>query len=1041
MTYAELEAQANRLAHWLVGQGVVPGDRIGLCIGRDRRLPAMMLAALKAGAVYVPLDANYPSSRLRFMLEDVAARLVVADAAHFDLLPEGSWRIVETAAAASEAANDSNSPLRLSIDAGAVSHIMYTSGSTGKPKGMGMPHRIASRLVLGSDYVQLSASDRIAQVASVSFDAATFEIWGALLNGARIVFIPRQVALEPLALAAALREQGVTVMFLTTALFNQMAQTVPDAFAAMHSVLFGGERVNPDAVRRVLAARAPRQLLHVYGPTENGVFSTWYRIAHVADNAQTIPIGKPIANSRAYLLDAGRRLCPPGVPGEIYVGGDGLAVGYIGRDDLTDERFVDVQIDGEPVRLYRTGDLARYLPGGDIEFVARIDNQVKIRGFRIEPGEIEAHAKRHPAVRDVVVAPRPGPAGLQLVAYVVPQDSAEETTAALEAEHAASEGAAALAGGDATDEATDAAADQNADQAIDQVRDWHALYHDTYATLAQNDDPRLSFTGWNSSYTGGPIDPNEMREWAENAAGRILALQPKRILEIGCGSGLLLFRIAPQVERYRAVDFSQSALDYVRSKLHVVGEHADKVSLHQGLADEIGQCEERGFDTVILNSIVQYFPRAQYLADVIGDVLPLLAPGGRIFLGDLRNHNLRRMFAASIERVRADDAVPVEELRRRTTQRLLHDGELLVAPEFFHLLRRRLPGIGRIEVMPKYAADDNELTKYRYDVVLHLADAADAADTTETAAETRWLDWDAERLSLDAVEAMLAAGPHSLALAHVPNAKLAEDRAALLVLDAQTAGEQNDAPTDAAALRTHAAHAPAPSNYEAFQALAAAHGYRLAVSWARCGEHGAFDLYFDRVGAPAPFPAPQVLDGPLERYTNLPLRNRLYAQLIPSLKAALANALPDYMVPSAYVLMDAIPLNANGKTDLAALPAPEGGVPEGRAYVAPRTEWERIVAGVWRDVLGIERIGIEDNFFALGGHSLMATQVMSRLQKRLELPSDLAYTRFGVRALFEAPSLAQLAQVAEQVANEYRVFVADDADSAEDVGETEEFVL
>ncbi len=284
-------------------------------------------------------------------------------------------------------------------------------------------HRAVLRLVLGTDFLQLAPGDRVAQAANASFDAATFEVWGPLLNGGTLAIIPQEVVLSPAALAAELRRHGVRKMFLTTALLNQMAREAPGAFAPLDDVLFGGEAVDPGAVRAVLRDGPPRRLLHVYGPTESTTFSTWFEIGALAEEATTVPIGRPIANTRAYVLDDHLQPVPVGARGSLYLGGAGLARGYLGRPGLTAERFVPAPFGAEAglapgERLYATGDLVRRLADGDIEFLGRADQQVKIRGFRIEPAEIEAALAGHPAVGEAaVLALADGSGGKRLVAY------------------------------------------------------------------------------------------------------------------------------------------------------------------------------------------------------------------------------------------------------------------------------------------------------------------------------------------------------------------------------------------------------------------------------------------------------------------------------------------------------------------------------------------------------------------------------------------------------------------------------------------------
>jgi amino acid adenylation domain-containing protein len=312
-----------------------------------------------------------------------------------------------------------NLPLRVTAEN--LAYVIYTSGSTGRPKGVCVTHRAVVRLVCETDYIQVRETDRVAHSSNVSFDAATFEIWGALLNGARLVIMSKQVALSQQDLSDEIRRQGVSVLFITTALFNEMARHMPGAFVGVRYLMTGGETAEPRWFKEVLEQGAPGSLLHFYGPTENCTYSTWHVVEKVADGARHIPIGRPIANTEAYILDGQLRPMPVGVAGELYLGGDGLARNYHAHPELTAERFIPHLYSREGgVRLYRTGDLARYLPDGSIEFLGRMDQQVKLRGFRIELGEIETVLSAHEAVQaTVVIAREDKPGEKRLVAYVV----------------------------------------------------------------------------------------------------------------------------------------------------------------------------------------------------------------------------------------------------------------------------------------------------------------------------------------------------------------------------------------------------------------------------------------------------------------------------------------------------------------------------------------------------------------------------------------------------------------------------------------------
>ena len=320
-----------------------------------------------------------------------------------------------------------------------LAYVIYTSGSTGKPKGVAVPHQAVSRLLFNTNYIQLEADDKIAQVSNTSFDAATFEIWGALFHGGTLIIIPKNVLLSPKDFEREIHKQEISVLFLTTALFNQLASTVPQAFKNLRYLLFGGEAVDPRWVKEIIKKASPQRLIHVYGPTESTTFSSWYLVQDVPEGTKTLPIGRPISNTQIYILDRYYKPVPLGVPGEIHIGGAGLARGYLNRSKLTEEKFIPNPFQNKKKTkensflktelLYKTGDLARYLPDGNIEFLGRIDNQVKIRGFRIEIGEIEAVLTQYLSIQQtVVIAREDNPGEKRLVAYIVSHPEQTVTT-------------------------------------------------------------------------------------------------------------------------------------------------------------------------------------------------------------------------------------------------------------------------------------------------------------------------------------------------------------------------------------------------------------------------------------------------------------------------------------------------------------------------------------------------------------------------------------------------------------------------------------
>ena len=439
-SYRALAARSGDLARRLAAGGVGPGVPVGLCFERGPEMIVACLAVAEAGGTYVPLPPSYPPDRLAWIVEDAGIRLVLTRAEDREALSAEAAAELEVLCLASDGAvatpagdvpladpddrpDRPDRPERPEPAAGDPLYALYTSGSTGRPKGVLVHHRAVVRLVRGTDYLQLGPDDRVGHLSNPAFDAATFEIWGALLNGATLVGIDRETALDPPRLAEALDAGGVTAMFLTTSLFNRLVYDAPEALGRVRAVLFGGEAADPVAVRHLLATAPPERLINAYGPTENTTFSTWHRVVpgELPEGAVTVPIGRALANSTAYAVDPGLFPVPPLAVGELVVGGEGVAIGYLGRPALTAERFVpDPFGPAAGARLYRTGDLVRRRATGEIEFLGRVDDQVKIRGFRIEPGEVEAVLATVPGLQRVAVVVREDePGERRLVAYAV----------------------------------------------------------------------------------------------------------------------------------------------------------------------------------------------------------------------------------------------------------------------------------------------------------------------------------------------------------------------------------------------------------------------------------------------------------------------------------------------------------------------------------------------------------------------------------------------------------------------------------------------
>ncbi|WP_409495937.1 amino acid adenylation domain-containing protein [Amycolatopsis sp. cmx-11-12] len=881
LTYRELDRRANAVAHLLLARGIGRGSLVAVCLPRSGDLAVAMLGVLKAGGAYLPIDPALPPARIAFLCADAAVTLTLTSRRWSDRLPGDPLCL--------DGLSERDDPPDRGTTPADPACVMYTSGSTGRPLGSVIPHRAVLRLVRGNEFLPIAATDRVAHASNICFDASTFEIWGALAAGACLVVFPDELVLDPRSFAAELRTQRISVLWLTSAYFDLIAATAPDAFATVAQLLVGGDTVHAATVRAVLAAGRPGRLLNAYGPTENTVFSAWYEVRDVPPDAVTVPIGFPVPGTEIQLLDDRLRPVGPDEVGELYLGGDGLALGYHRRPDATAARFVAVA----GARLFRTGDLGRYRPDGALDHLGRRDRQVKLRGFRVEPAEVEAALTARPGVAQAVVVARREPARLD--AWVVPEPSRGESV----------------------------------------VGQWRRLYDEVTYRGIDGGEPRFNITGWVSSYTGEPLPEAEMREQVEQTVARLRELRPRRVLEIGCGTGLLLLPLASETETYWGTDFSTVALAELSPQVAKL----PQVRLLNRQADDFSGIAGETFDLVVLNSVVQHFPGVHYLLRVLRKAVRVIRPGGAIFLGDLRSLPLLEEFHRSVGSRRGRQAV---------AERVRQEPELVLDPDLFPALAQWFPEIGDVRVQLRRGWADNELTRFRYDVVLRIGDRAGTG-------EPDWLDWPLDGEPADVLRERIP----PFGIRGVPNARLA-----------------------------------GPGVHpEEFWRLAERLGLAAEIGWS--ADPHAFDAVFHRPGTPA-LASPQRT--PVRRpadYATDPIFAEQARTLGPRLRRELAASLPDHLVPSVITVLPRLPLTSNGKVALDALPEPALGAP---TLQPARSVTERTVAEIWARVLGVPEVSVADNFFDIGGNSLKAAQVVEELRRTFD-------PRLPLVRLFDLPTV------------------------------------
>ena len=963
LSYQALDAWSDRVAAELLRMGVRPGDLVGLAARRDLHLMPGLLGILKAGAAYVPLDPAYPATRLQTMAEDAQVRVCVCSDAE-TLPPEGALacrvdRLNPAAPPDGDLASDLPAlPQGLSADA--LAYVLFTSGSTGQPKGVCVSHHNVQRLFDAcAAWFAFGPHDVWTLFHSYAFDFSVWEMFGALLHGGRLVVVPADLSRDPPAFAELLRREQVSFLNQTPSAFAQTAAAVlardpADRPAALRHVVFGGEALQPGTLRdwlQVYGDQRP-QLTNMYGITETTVHVS-YRPIRWADLAagRHSPIGIPIPDLGLRLVNAQGVQVPHGAIGEIEVLGAGVTQAYWRREDLSRERF-GCHADGQ--RYYRSGDLARVDAHGELLYIGRADQQVKVRGFRIELGDIQAALLAQPGVAGAEVLVHEKQAGDQrLVAYVT---------------------------------ATEAQL-QCAD--LRQQEAWTSTFDSTY-TPASCDLSRPDFSGWLSSYDNQPIAHDEMLLWLRETLDRLQALRPRRVLEIGCGTGMLLAGLAPQVAHYCGIDASPVVLERLRAQVAERGwQH---VELHALAAHDLASLRQldgsQPYDLVLINSVVQYFPSSAYLGTVLRQAADLLARGGVMFIGDLRAQATESLHHLSVALHSPGlDPQDPSALREAWARSQALEAELLLDPGLLaELLAERQP-----LVWPrlKQFQASNELSRLRYDCVVYLDAAASQPPTSAPMALTA--------SPLHELEQVLLAAPERAAvLEGVGNQRL----------DAEL--------TCWARLNPGAAPVQPLAEPGALMKLATRLDRPCASMWlphadAQHQAPGRFTLAFGPVGGDGRS-ATQALP-PLSTKVNQPAQSQVAQDFVLELREQLKTVLPAHMRPAVIRLLPRFPLTPTGKLDRKALPDPfeqESHAMTSGSAAQYQDAVEQQLADIMAELLHIEAPKRDASFFDLGGHSLLATRLAAQIRRHFGQAPAL-------REIFAAPTVAALAQALRPV--------------------------
>ncbi|MCE3268002.1 MAG: amino acid adenylation domain protein, partial [Burkholderiales bacterium] len=980
LTYKVLNKKANKLAHYIKRYiQFKPETFIALCLDKNEHLVISILAVLKTGSVYIPIEPGYPNERINYILGDTNPKIILSNLIYREKLNQiinqcsNSKQLTNIAVDEPllqrqlEALPDIN--LQVSLENTSLAYIIYTSGSTGKPKGVLQSHKNLVHLFTATNnQFKFNADDVWTLFHSYSFDFSVWEIWGALIYGGKLI-IPTYEETHDLELFYQLCEKHcITVLNQTPSAFYQLMEIILnyDKLGDLRYIIFGGEALDATLLRRWIHRYGydKPKIINMYGITETTVHVTYREITH-EDIYSKPKIGKVISGRQAYILNDNLSPLPIGAIGELYVGGIGLARGYLNLPELTAKKFIhnifqskeEKQIN-ENSYLYRTGDLVRRIKGGDLEYIGRSDTQVKLRGYRIELNEIEHVLNSYPGIK--------------------------QSKALLLDHHDKFANNKYLVGYYVKD------LDIKNKDITNYLKRWEKLYNSTYSVLNIN-EYKENIIGWNSSYTSESIPKCEMIEWRDETVKRIKSLNPNKILEIGSGSGLLLFNLIDVCEFYYATDFSSSSVNYTKK---VIGnfKYQNKIKAIKCKADELPfEILKDNYDTVILNSVIQYFPTLTYLEKILSDLIDNISSLGQIFIGDVRDYRLLDCFYYSVLMFKNGKATlaELEYFKAR-------DKELLISPEFFVYLQQINPHISNIQLLPKFGKAVNEMNCYRYDVILNI---------NKTPDDSKYKHIDSKIfVKILNIDEYLSNKNEDYLYVKYPNQKIARDYMGSSALHKLAVDSEI-------------------KNIDELLNL-----YQLSQAFARQNYNVKFfldiydPLYINIVGYQRSRPKEELAINYGKMHlaklsmVNQPVYNaKLFEnQYNEPLMKYLESKLPDYMIPTYLILLNQMPLTVNGKLDYESLPKPEFILNDN--YVAPRNDTDYKLCEIFAQILGlsISNIGIKSDFFKIGGNSLLAIKLLDKINKHFNC-------RLRLTNIFISKTIERLTQVILECRNKFEL--------------------
>lgn len=951
LTYRELGLLANQLAKKLIALQVKPNQLIAVVMEKGWEQVVAVLGVLKSGAAYLPIDPNESTERLHYLLEIGEVQIVLTQDKYQSCSAWPSENTILSVSSLMLDESDQSLHLPSPQNPDDLAYVVFTSGSTGTPKGVMISHRAAMNTIFDINArFSVDERDKIFAISALTFDLSVYDIFGALAVGGTIVMTDPLDSADPTRWDDIFFKEKVSVWDSVPALMDIFVEYVSHKYTripdhGLRLVLLSGDWIPLNLPQKIRDLFGPVDVISLGGATEASIWSILYPIHDVDPDWKSIPYGKPMKNQSFHILNEALNPVPQGERGALFIGGEGVAKGYWRDKKRTAAQFIQHPRYGF---IYKTGDLGRYLPDGNIEFLGRIDFQVKIAGYRIEVNAIEKYLLDFPGVKQALVLPIEEGHRQKLAAYLILKDnlpiSEKTSTGAIEAE---------------------------------QVQYWQKVYDELCPANGCQivDDPHFNTAGWVSSYLNEPIPKIQMQAWVDQTVERILSLQPQSILEIGCGTGLLLFRLAPEMDCYEGTDFSSNTLQYVQQELTLL--KLPQVTLTQ--------CEATGtksllktYDVVILNSVIQYFPSVNYLLDALKQSISKVRPGGYVFIGDIISLPHLRAFHASVLLSKATQTVSYLEWKALVHRSVEEENELAIDANFFYALQKVESRISHVEILIKAGKFRNEMTNFRYDVILYIDHTIDKP--TETLI---WHDWQQETLQLPTLHTILSENqPTYFAIKNIPNQRVAGISEILNNHFSPEVDWQNACKNCVAKAKTQAI---AP---EVMYEIAADHGYHASMAWSNENPSDDFQVLFRKKSLSERMnrdylgflqnPQPEIKMA-WEDYANKPLLSRIHRHCIAKIKGFLRAHLPHYMIPNYFTLLKELPISANGKIDRKALPKILYPLCK-ENYILAKTPTQKKLVAIWKEMLGINQIGIHHNFYDMGGTSLLSVQLIVEIE-------------------------------------------------------------